>query len=85
MRGEEKAEIQGRIAFILRKYELDLDSLSKLRGSLRERSGEMYGALEEGFNGLYSRCKYLIAGVSLSGQPYSFDFDTYKVANDIRL
>lgn len=83
MDSEEEAEVEGRLAFIMRKYEADLDSLSKAQGRIKGEGVQMYADLEAGFNELYSQSEHAIAGADLSGQPYSFDFEKYKKANDL--
>lgn len=77
---EENDEIIGRLAFIMKKYHRDLDSLGKVPE--RTENGEMmYNELESSYRNLHSKCARLIKNVNLTEQPYNFDFIQYKKAN----
>ncbi len=77
---EEREETVGRLAFIMKKYEIDLHSLKQVDG-LTKVGEIMRTELEGSFKKLYSYCHYQIADISLAGQPYNFDFNKYKEIN----
>ena len=78
--GEECDEVIGRLAFIMKKYHRDLESLGEV--TPRTENGDMiYNELEESYKDLYSKCGHQIKSASLTGQPYNFDFRRYMEAN----
>ncbi len=59
----DEAEVQGRLAFIMSKYAIDLETLRLIQGRLGEAGVPLYANLEAGFDELYSRCATIIAGI----------------------